>query len=61
MGAATGRGHNILIDARGGDAYACGSNKLGKCSINYAIEVRNFKRFYIIGGGGGGGGGSWRE
>ena len=37
VGAATGKGHTILIDARGA-AYACGSNKLGQCGINHMVQ-----------------------
>ena len=36
VGAATRKGHTILIDVRG-DAYACILNNLGQCGINHAL------------------------
>uniref|UniRef100_A0A7S4HXX2 Uncharacterized protein n=1 Tax=Odontella aurita TaxID=265563 RepID=A0A7S4HXX2_9STRA len=52
VGAATGKGHTVLVDAEG-MAYAAGSNNVGQCGINHASEeVRAWRKCVLVGAGG---------
>jgi hypothetical protein len=48
VGAAVGKSHSVLISA-GGQGFAVGSNKVGQCGVNTAVEsIPNWKKCVFL-------------